>query len=121
MSEANTFPTLESAGRLTCSMGAQEFLALFLNLRTRVCDCMCTLLLRVRQVVLFALRTGASWATRRNGESNQDDHVKGWRLMCKLLVPYVGKPECLTLESALWHEGTSGMHVGSWVWFLEGG
>ena len=40
-----------------------------------------------------------------------DDHVKGWRLMCKLLAPYVGKPECLLTQewpkkSALWHEGT---------------
>ena len=31
--------------------------------------------------------------------------------MCKLLVPYVGKPECLLTQewpkkSALWHEGT---------------
>ena len=40
-----------------------------------------------------------------------DDHVKGWRMMCKLLVPYVRKPECLLTQewpkkSALWHEGT---------------
>ena len=40
-----------------------------------------------------------------------EEHVKGWRLMCRLLSPYVGKPECLLTQewpkkSALWHEGT---------------
>ena len=40
-----------------------------------------------------------------------EEYVKGWRLMCKLLCPYVGKPACLLTQewpkkSALWHEGT---------------
>ena len=48
---------------------------------------------------------------RKKWRKQLDDHVKGWRLMCKLLVPYVGKPECLLTQewpkkSALWHEGT---------------